>query len=98
MWPIAMGTDAGTPGNHHGSNAFECMLMVEETGPTPEESILASTGEPARLLGRQGELGAIQEGAFADIIGMGANPLQDIGELTRIGFVMKGGSVVRHDR
>ncbi|HYT79463.1 MAG TPA: amidohydrolase family protein, partial [Actinomycetota bacterium] len=41
--PIAMGTDAGTPGNHHGANALECVAMVEEGGLSPGASVRAAT-------------------------------------------------------
>ena len=47
---IAMGTDAGTPGNHHGMNASECVFMVRDAGMTAAESIHAATINPARLL------------------------------------------------
>ena len=35
---IAMGTDAGTPGNHHGLNAHECVFLVEHCGLSPAEA------------------------------------------------------------
>jgi imidazolonepropionase-like amidohydrolase len=95
--PIAMGTDAGTPGNHHGSNALECILLVEETGMTPEESIRSATLNAARLLRRERTLGSIEAGKLADIIGCVQDPIADIGELSRVAFVMKGGSVSRDD-
>src|SRR5439155_4238298 len=59
----AMGTDAGTPGNHHGANAQECALLVEEVGLSPIEAIRAATVHPARLLQRPGELGVVAAGA-----------------------------------
>jgi imidazolonepropionase-like amidohydrolase len=93
--PIAMGTDAGTPGNHHGANALECAAMVEESGLSPLQSIQAATLEAARLLGRDGELGSIEPGQFADLIGVRRNPLEDIRALTDVTFVMKGGVVVK---
>ena len=95
--PIAMGTDAGTPGNHHGANALECVLLVEETGMAPADSVRAATVNAARLLRRDRDLGSIEEGKLADIIGCASDPLADIEELTRVAFVMKGGTVVRHD-
>jgi imidazolonepropionase-like amidohydrolase len=95
--PIAMGTDAGTPGNHHGANALECVLLVEETGMTPVESIRAATLHSARLLRREDDLGSIHEGKLADIIGCVEDPTADIRELTRVAFVMKGGAVARND-
>jgi len=95
---IAMGTDAGTPGNAHGMNASETALMVEEVGMSPEEAIEASTLLPAVLLRREGELGVLELGAFADVIGVRVDPREDIRELTRVVFVMKGGRIVRDDR
>src|SRR5437867_11991304 len=93
--PIAMGTDAGTPGNHHGGNALECVAMVEEAGLSPEASMRAATIDAARLIGWEDELGSIEPGKLADIIGIPANPLLDISALTDVVFVMKGGAVVK---
>ncbi len=95
---MAMGTDAGTPGNRHGENAQECVLMVEENGMSPGESIAAATSEAAALLGRAGDLGTLTVGAPADLIGCRADPLEDIRELTRLVLVMKGGAVYRDER
>jgi imidazolonepropionase-like amidohydrolase len=95
--PQAMGTDAGTPGNHHGANAQECALLVE-AGLSPIEVIRAATLHPARLLGHQGQLGVIAPGAWADLVGCIRNPLEDIRELTRLAFVMKGGVAVKDQR
>lgn len=95
--PIAMGTDAGTPGNHHGANALECVLLVEETGMTPQESIRSATLNAARLLRRERDLGSLEQGKLADLIGCARDPIADIRELTRLALVMKGGVLVRDD-
>jgi imidazolonepropionase-like amidohydrolase len=95
--PIAMGTDAGTPGNHHGQNARECVLMVKEIGMTPQECLRAATLHPARLLRQEKNLGSLEVGKFADIVACRANPLDDIEELTRLAFVMKGGTAYRNE-
>ena len=95
---IAMGTDAGTPGNHHGLNAHECVLMATRCGLSPSESLRAATINAATLLRRQSELGTLEVGKFADVIACAGDPLQDIEELTRLTFVMKGGQVHRHDQ
>ncbi|HEX6093431.1 MAG TPA: amidohydrolase family protein [Dongiaceae bacterium] len=94
---IAMGTDAGTPGNHHGMNASECVFMVRDAGMTPAESIHAATINPARLLRQEKNLGSLEAGKFADIIACRGNPLDDIEELTRIALVMKGGQVYKNE-
>ncbi len=93
--PIAMGTDAGTPGNHHGGNAEECVVMVEEIGMSPQESLHAATLNPARLLRQDRNLGSLQAGKFADIVACAGSPLDDIRALRDIGFVMKGGTVYK---
>jgi imidazolonepropionase-like amidohydrolase len=94
---IAMGTDAGTPGNHHGMNASECVFMVRDAGMTAAESIHTATINPARLLRQEKNLGSLEAGKFADVIACRGNPLDDIEELTRIALVMKGGQVYKND-
>jgi imidazolonepropionase-like amidohydrolase len=93
--PVAMGTDAGTPGNHHGANALECVAMVEEAGLSPQQSVRAATLDAARLLGVDHELGSIERGKLADVIGVRGNPLEDVHALTNVLFVMRGGVVVK---
>jgi imidazolonepropionase-like amidohydrolase len=94
--PIAMGTDAGTPGNHHGDNADECVYMVEEAGMTPSEAIRAATVNAAQLLRRDSDVGTLEEGKVADIIGCADDPLQDIAQLTRLTLVMKRGNILKN--
>lgn len=95
---IAMGTDAGTPGNHHGLNVQECIILARQTGLTPAESIRSATMNAARLLRQTEHLGSIDVGKHADIVALAANPLADIDELTRPAMVIKAGHVVRDDR
>jgi imidazolonepropionase-like amidohydrolase len=95
---IAMGTDAGTPGNHHGMNAHECVFLVERCGLAPAAAIRAATVDAARLLRQEGRLGVIEPGAHADVITVAADPLDDITELTRVQMVIAAGNVVRDDR
>jgi len=42
-------------------------------------------------------VGTIEKGKFADLIAVSGDPLQDITEMQRVKFVMKGGAVVRND-
>ena len=96
--PIAMGTDAGTPGNHHGENADECVYMVEEASMTPAEAIRAATANGAQLLRRESDLGSLEPGKYADVIGCSRNPIQDISALRDIAFVMREGNVIENRR
>ena len=73
---IAMGTDAGTPFNHHGENAQELRYMVD-VGISPTDAITFSTANAADLM-RLEKTGRIQEGAVADLLVVQGNPLEDI--------------------
>jgi imidazolonepropionase-like amidohydrolase len=94
---IAMGTDAGTPGNHHGLNAHECVLMATRCGLSPAESVWAATINAASLLRREADLGSLEVGKYADVIACANDPWQDLEELTRLVFVMKGGQIERRE-
>ena len=61
------------------------------------DAIKAATSKAADLLDMKGELGVIAPGAYADIIAVSGNPLADISEMERVGFVMKGGVVVKNN-
>ncbi len=65
-------------------------------GMTPMHALQAGTKTNAALLMKEKELGTIEVGKFADIIATKNNPLDDITELQRVQFVMKGGVVIKH--
>ncbi len=89
---MAMGSDVGP--FPHGTQAREFVLMVKY-GMTPLAALQAGTVNGARLLGWQGQIGALKAGYFADIIAVPGNPLEDISVVQRVVFVMKGGVVHR---
>lgn len=91
---IAFGTDAGV--FPHGENADEFRLLVE-AGMTPMQAIQSATLHAARLLGKETELGAIEQGMLADIVAVRGDPLADVTRLKRVDFVMKGGVVYKQD-
>ena len=93
---IAMGTDAGTPFNHHGGNAEELERMVA-LDMSPMEAILASTSAAARLIGIETQVGSIAPGKEADLLLVEGNPLQKIdvlGDPSRLVGVMQAGRFV----
>ena len=90
--PIAAGSDVGP--FPHGAQAREFELMVKY-GMTPLAAIQSGTLNGAKLLDWQGQIGALKPGYYADIIAVTGNPLKDISALTKVVFVMKGGTVVR---
>ena len=92
---IVFGTDiGGIPWQEPIADEFKWMVKL---GMTPAAAIQAATSRPAEMLGSKGELGVATEGAYADIIAVGADPLKDIGELEKVKFVMKDGAVFKDD-
>jgi len=91
---VAYGTDAGI--YPHGDNAKQFVYMVKY-GLTPARAIRSATSDAAELLGRASEVGRIAPGHYADIIALAADPLQDVRALESVGFVMKGGQVVKDE-
>jgi imidazolonepropionase-like amidohydrolase len=90
---MAFGTDAGV--YPHGDNAKQFFYMVK-FGMTPAQAIHAATSSAADLIGRAKDVGTIEAGKFADIIAVSADPLHDVRVLENVGFVMKGGTVVKN--
>jgi len=62
---------------------------------TPMQAIRSATIVAAELLQAEADLGAIEPGKFADIVAVDGYPLNDIAELERVSFVMKGGQVYK---
>ena len=89
---MAFGTDAGV--YPHGDNAKQFFYMVKY-GMTPMQAIQAATANAADLLGWKDRVGAIAAGKYADIIAVEGDPTRDVTLLTKVGFVMKGGQVVK---
>ncbi|MFC0686628.1 metal-dependent hydrolase family protein [Novosphingobium clariflavum] len=89
---IAFGTD--TFGlSSHGENAQEFALLVA-AGMTPMDAIKTATGNAADLLG-SADVGTLQAGRYADVIAVDGDPLSDVKVLEHVGFVMKGGAIVK---
>lgn len=91
---IAYGTDAGV--YPHGDNAKQFAYMVRY-GLTPAQAIRAATADAADLLGRANDVGRVAPGHYADLVAVPGDPTADIRIMERIGFVMKGGHVVRDE-
>ena len=87
---IAFGTDQGVA--PHGDNALEFVYMVEG-GMSPAGALRSATLEAARVVGLDEELGTVEAGKRADLVGVPGDPLADIRATTRVSFVMKGGAI-----
>lgn len=89
---IVFGTDVGA--FPHGTSAREFGLMVAY-GMTPLEAVRSATVRAAELLRMEGRIGVVTPGAYADLIAVEGNPLDDIRALERVRFVMKNGEIVK---
>jgi imidazolonepropionase-like amidohydrolase len=90
--PMAVGSDVGP--FPHGTQAREFVLMVKY-GMTPLAVIQADLLHGAKLLGWEGQIGALEPGYLADVVAVSGDPLQDISVLGNLSFVMKGGVVYK---
>ena len=90
--PMAVGSDVGP--FPHGTQAQELAYMVKY-GMTPVGALQADLLNGAKLLGWEGQIGALKAGYFADVIAVPGDPLKDIRALQSVSFVMKGGIVYR---
>jgi imidazolonepropionase-like amidohydrolase len=90
--PMAVGSDVGP--FPHGTQAREFVLMVKY-GMTPLAVLQADLLHGAKLLGWEGQIGSLEPGYLADIIAVSGDPLQDVGVLGNVSFVMKGGVVYK---
>ncbi len=92
---VAMGTDAGNPGTLHGPSVYREMELLSMAGMTPEEVLVASTGNAARAMGRAGDLGTLEPGKLADLVVLEQNPMDSVANFSSVSRVVKGGLVVR---
>jgi imidazolonepropionase-like amidohydrolase len=85
--PIVAGTDQAVPGH---SLHREIELYVQ-AGFTPMEAIQSATIVPARAMGLDKEVGTIEAGKRADVVILGANPLESIRNIRTVEFVVTNG-------
>lgn len=89
---MVVGSDVGP--FPHGTQAEEFVLMVKY-GMSPLAVLQADLLNGAKLLGWDGQIGALEPGYFADIVAMSGDPLQDISALQNVSFVMKNGVIYK---
>jgi imidazolonepropionase-like amidohydrolase len=90
--PMAVGSDVGP--FPHGTQAREFVLMGKY-GMSPLAVLQADLLNGAKLLGWEDQIGKLESGYLADIVAVPGDPLQDIGALQTVNFVMKGGIIYK---
>jgi len=97
--PIAAGSDEyyQMGKRTRGESSTLIYEAYRDSGMTPWQIIQAATMNGAELLDWQDRIGSIEAGKLADIVATSGDPSQDVRELEKVKFVMKGGDVVRND-
>ena len=89
--PIGAGTDTPITLAIPGYSLHGELELLVRSGLSPLQALEAATLVPARFLGIDDELGAIEPGRRADLVLLAANPLDDIRNSRAIeGVVSRG--------
>src|SRR6202049_3778528 len=75
----------------------ETFTVLVKWGATPAYVLRMATTVNAEIIHMQDSIGTLEKRKFADLVAVAGDPLQDISEMERVKFVMKGGVVVRDD-
>ena len=89
---MSFGTDAGVCDYDQSVKQFAMMVKY---GMTPMQAVQSATSNAADLLGHSDIVGSIKPGKFADVIAVTGDPLQNVGLLEHVEFVMKDGKVYK---
>jgi len=90
--PISAGTDDDPDWKDQYSPLdTELALLVHKAGETPADAIRSATVIAARTVGQDKALGTIQAGKTANFLVLKRNPLEDIGNVKSVSFVVKHG-------
>ena len=95
---VAAGTDAGNIGTLHGPTLFREFQLMEEAGMSPMDILTSATLHGAKVMGREAELGSIEEGKLADMVVLSSDPRSDVSHFSSIDKVIKGGTVYEPDQ
>jgi len=93
---VVFGTDAVA--GAHGRNAEEFIYRVRDGKDKPMDALISAGSLAAESLGMKDEIGDIAPGYKADLVATAGNPLDDILNVRRVIFVMKGGLVYREPK
>jgi imidazolonepropionase-like amidohydrolase len=91
---MVMGTDAVA--GAHGHNADEIVERVRQGNQKPMDAIIGATSLAAKSMNLAGTTGSLTPGYEADLVAVDGDPLTDITAVTRVAFVMKGGTVYKN--
>jgi imidazolonepropionase-like amidohydrolase len=88
---LLAGSDVGNPYVYAGFSLHDELELYTQAGFTPYEALETATVNPSRYLGMEESVGTIEEGKFADLVLLDANPLADILNTRKISAVIMNG-------
>ncbi len=81
----------GSHGEVQGLGTHWELWMMASGGMRPIDALRSATLDSAESIGFGQEIGSLDVGKLADLLVLDANPLDDLQNTTKIGFVMKNG-------
>ena len=94
---IATGTDAGNIGTQHVSSYNAELQAMQAAGFDLWQLLQASTLNGAKAVGREAEFGSIKVGKRADMVLLGADPLQSLENWNKVEWVINKGVALKPD-
>lgn len=91
---VALGTDTGNPYVFPGYSVHRELELLVRAGLTPMEALEAATRCAAEMIDASDEFGTVEPGKRADLLLLGANPLEDIRNTRSLEVVISSGRVV----
>jgi imidazolonepropionase-like amidohydrolase len=67
------------------------MELMQESGLTPMQVLVAATRTSALAMGWQDSVGTLESGKVADLVILGGDPTVDIGNVEQVRWVVEGG-------
>jgi imidazolonepropionase-like amidohydrolase len=92
--PLLAGTDTPNPYTIPGPSLHHELQLLVEAGLSPVEAVRAATSAPAEFLGARDSLGSVAPGKVADLVLLGANPFEDIGNSRLVEAVVLRGRLL----
>jgi imidazolonepropionase-like amidohydrolase len=93
--PIGFGTDSGVLTRFEGFGEHMELELMVESGMTPAQVITTATKTSAEFLGQGKDLGTLEQGKWADLIVLGADPLANIRNSRQIEAVYVAGNKIQ---
>jgi imidazolonepropionase-like amidohydrolase len=94
---IAAGTDAGNIGTQHATSFHDELQAMKESGLTNWQIIQTATINGQKILNKENDYGSIITGKKADMVLLDANPIDSLGNITKINLVINKGHVINPD-